>query len=172
MCIWAGDHRCGWLRLVVASSAAALTLHLAVRIVDVPPEWAAVVRCLVFLPPGLVACRFGRRAAWVVAAAGALSFLLPSLVGTLVVEGSLPYSVERLFAGGLLFPVALLAAQEGGQDGLGEASPQRPSSEPAELDRVGDTIQDKPDLKTTLDAILSSTFQLVPYDIAEITLWA
>ena len=30
---------------------------------------------------------------------------------------------------------------------------------------------DGPELKTTLDAILSSTRQLVPYDIAEITLW-
>jgi len=32
-------------------------------------------------------------------------------------------------------------------------------------------INDELDLKTTLDTILSSTCQLVPYDVAEITLW-
>jgi PAS domain S-box-containing protein len=58
-----------------------------------------------------------------------------------------------------------------GQDRLGQALPQQPSGEPVKLDRAGDTIQDRLDLKATLDAILSSTRQLVPYDIAEITLW-
>jgi len=58
-----------------------------------------------------------------------------------------------------------------GQDRLGQALPQRSSGEPVKLDRAGDTIQDRLDLKATLDAILSSTRQLVPYDIAEITLW-
>jgi PAS domain S-box-containing protein len=44
-------------------------------------------------------------------------------------------------------------------------------------DHVGDTVSDQlgsspiPSLKTTLDTVLSSTRQLIPYDIAEITLW-
>ncbi len=51
------------------------------------------------------------------------------------------------------------------------ASPQRPSNEPAALGRIGTTIGDELDLKATLGAILSSTRQFVPYDVAEITLW-
>ena len=46
-----------------------------------------------------------------------------------------------------------------------------PSNEPADLGYRGAVAQDRLDLKTTLDAILSSTRQLVNYDIAEITLW-
>ena len=49
--------------------------------------------------------------------------------------------------------------------------PQRPSNKSAGLNRAGDTVRDEPDLKATLDAILSSTRQLVPYDLAEVTLW-
>ena len=58
-------------------------------------------------------------------------------------------------------------------------SSQRLSNDSVTLNRIvapsGDAHDFGPDitpsLKTTLDAILSSTRQLVPYDIAEITLW-
>ena len=48
---------------------------------------------------------------------------------------------------------------------------RRPSDEPANVDCAVAEAGDRLDLKTTLDAILSSTRQLVAYDIAEITLW-
>lgn len=38
-------------------------------------------------------------------------------------------------------------------------------------ERTGITISDDPNLRTTLDTILSSTSQLIPYDVAEITIW-
>lgn len=48
---------------------------------------------------------------------------------------------------------------------------QRPSSGSPGLTCMSASMRDEFDLGTTLDAILSSTCQLVPYDLAEITLW-
>jgi GAF domain-containing protein len=47
----------------------------------------------------------------------------------------------------------------------------RLSNEPAGPGGIGTAIGGQLDLKSTLDPILSSTRQLVPYDVAEITLW-
>ena len=52
-----------------------------------------------------------------------------------------------------------------------EALSRQPAGEPVVFRRVVFPISDDFDLRTTLDAILSSTCSLVPYDIAEITLW-
>ena len=52
-----------------------------------------------------------------------------------------------------------------------EALSRQPAGEPVVFRRVVFPISDDFDLRTTLDAILSSTCPLVPYDIAEITLW-
>ena len=48
---------------------------------------------------------------------------------------------------------------------------QRELDESAERDYIDGMTHEVPELETTLDAILSSTRQLVPYDIAEVTLW-
>ncbi len=94
-----------------------------------------------------------------------------------------PHAVERLFTSGLLFPVVVLAIRWSERPGSSvskvTASSQQPSNSPTMPNHVAspagdefDLIPDpKPSLKMTLDTILSSTRQLVPYDIAEITLW-
>ena len=86
-----------------------------------------------------------------------------------------PRAIVRLFSGGLFFPVVMLAIRwsERSESPVGEATVSShlnpiDSSVSDEIDLIPDP---KPSLKTTLDAILSSTRQLVPYDIAEITLW-
>jgi len=76
---------------------------------------------------------------------------------------------------GLFFPIALLAARRGQQHGLDDLLPQRSLGEAATIGRADAAFDDQVgapfDLRTTLDAILSSTRQLIPYDVAEITLW-
>ncbi len=77
--------------------------------------------------------------------------------------------VDGLLAGGSLFPVALLAAWWGEQ--RSPVLPRRPSDEAAAVAHIGPATSGGLDLKATLDAILSSTRQFIPYDVAEITLW-
>nr|HID12720.1 GAF domain-containing protein [Anaerolineae bacterium] len=159
-----------WPGVVAAIGTAALTLSLVVWMVKAPPEWATVPRYLLLLPAGLVAYQFGHRMAWIAAVAGALLILL-SLIGAFATEGLSPHVIEGLLASGLLFPTTLLVARWRERRKPAGAPPQRPSDEAAVLARIGTTISGGLDLRTTLDAILSSTRQLIPYDIAEITLW-
>jgi PAS domain S-box-containing protein len=144
-----------------------------------PPHWSAVPRYLLVLPVGLIACCFGRRAAFLAAAAGA-SLILVSLGGASVL-GMLPSPVVSsvvagLLAGGLLFPVALWAAQWGEWRRRPVEPPSWQPARGAEVARrIGSMLRKdlvlSLDLRTTLDAILSNTRRFVPYDVAEITLW-
>ena len=102
----------GWPGWVVAAGAMILALGLVAWMMS-PVEWASVARFLLLLPAGLVAYRFGRRAAWCGAAVGVLLILL-SLIGSFSTAGLTPELVTGLLAGGLLFPITLWAA------GLGE----------------------------------------------------
>jgi PAS domain S-box-containing protein len=124
---------------------------------------------------GLVAYRLGRRWAWVAAATGAflnlisLSALSPTLLPPLS-----SVTVEGLFAGLLLFPVALMAVRWGEQHRAREPVEPlaRQSSDKEELlEHMDAAVSGSSDLRATLDAILFSTHRLVPYDLAEITLW-
>ncbi len=90
-------------------------------------------------------------------------------------------SVTYQFAQGLLLPVAMLAIRWNTQSEsttiLSRRSHISEQSEALEEGGIAtnESFDLSPDqqtsLKTTLDAILSSTRQLVPYDIAEVTLW-
>jgi PAS domain S-box-containing protein len=108
----------------VIVGAAALTLGLAVWMAVAAPEWAAIPRYLLFLPAGLIAYRFGRRAAWIAAAAGTLLILL-SLVKDFARGGLSPHVVVGLFAGALIFLVASSAARWREWRSLGKPSAQR-----------------------------------------------
>ena len=94
-----------------------------------------------------------------------------------------PRAVVRLFSGGLFFPVVMLAIRWNERSKSPVAKVTAPSQRTSDnstvlnyidssgSDETGLVPDPKPSLKTTLDAILSSTRKLVPYDIAEITLW-
>ncbi len=163
-------HRYRGPDVAAAVGAAVLTLGLVAWVVKAPPEWATVPRYLLILPASLIAYRFGRRMAWIAAAVGAL-LILASLVAAFVTGGLSPRVVEGLLASGLLFPATLLVARWGEQHKPVEALLPRPLDEAAVLSRIGTTVSGGLDLRTTLDAILSSTAQLISYDVAEITLW-
>ena len=155
--------------MVAAVGAAVSTLGLVAWIVKAPPEWATVLRYLLILPASLVAYRFGRQTAWIAATSALLIFA--SLVGAFAASALSPQVVERLLASGLLFPASLLVARWGEQHKPVEATSQQPLDEETVLGHIGITINGGLDPRTTLDAILSSTGQLIPYDVAEITLW-
>jgi PAS domain S-box-containing protein len=166
-----GKHRYRWLDGVVIVGAAILALGLVALAVQASPEWATVLRYLLSLPVGLVALRFGRRMAWVAAAIGVVLIIL-SLVWAFVVGVLSSTDVAQgLLAGGFLFPLALLAARWGEQRRLVGVSPQQLQSEAIPLDRFGATVSNSVDLETTLDTILSDARPLIPYDVAEVTLW-
>ena len=146
-----------------------MVFRLAVWGMIVIPEWAGLLRCLVLLQAGLAACLFTRRATSMIAV-GAFSIALLILAHTLFSDDLWAREVESLFTSGVFFPFAMLAIQGEGEKRLDTgASPQRPGNELGNCD--GDTVPARLDLNSTLDAILSSTRQVVPYDIAEITLW-
>jgi PAS domain S-box-containing protein len=169
MCRGAGGPRCMWPGVLVAIGAVVLMLSLVVWMVTAPPEWVKVGYSLLTLPASLVACWGGHRMAWIAVTAGTL-FPLLSQVGGFIAE-LLPFpvihsAIDELLAGRSFFPVVLLAA---GWDEVHRpvgALSQRPSDEAEVEDHTGAF-----DLRATFDAILSSIRQLMPYDIAEITLW-
>ena len=159
-----------WSAVVVGASVVVLTLGLAVWMVKTSPEWATIPRYLLLLPAGLVAYRFGRRMAWIAAMAGALLILVP-LIGVFLAEGLSPHVAEGLLASGLLFPVTWFSAQWGERHRSVGTLRRQPLGEAAVPSRLDTSIGDGPDLRATLDTILSSTRHLIPYDVAEITLW-
>jgi PAS domain S-box-containing protein len=122
-----------------------------------------------------------RRYKWsnALATVGAAAFVL-SLVAW---KGRNPRALESLFTGGVLFPVIMLAIRwnERPKSLLAETSisSQQSSNETmatnhadvAAGEAIDLNLDFKPFLKATLDTLLSSTRQLVPYDVAEITLW-
>ncbi|MDY6874897.1 MAG: GAF domain-containing protein [Chloroflexota bacterium] len=159
-----------WPDVAAAVGAAVSTLGLVAWMVQAPLEWAAVPRYLLVLLAILVVYWFGHRKAWI-AVSGVL-FTFVSLVTVFVAGGPSLYLVEWLLASGLLFPVALLVTRQGGQDeSLVKVPSQRPADEAAVLSRVDITSSDDPDLRITLDTILSNISQLISYDIAGITVW-
>jgi len=164
-----------WPDVIIVIGMAIVALGLAVWSVRVPTEWASIPRLVLVVPVGLVAYRLGRRWAWVAAATGAFLNLisLNALSPTLLPPLS-SVTVEGLFASLLLFPVALMAARwrrkRRVKEPVGPLARQ-PSDKADILGRVGATVSSSSDLRATLDAILSSTNHLVPYDLAEITLW-
>ncbi|MDY7078589.1 MAG: GAF domain-containing protein [Chloroflexota bacterium] len=120
-----------------------------------------------------------RQRGWleVIAAVSAVALLF----GLAVWMVKAPHALEKLFSGSLFFPLVMLTVNWSERSQSSVVSSWQPSSKPMEPDHAGVTLSDddeldpssdlKTSLKTTLDAILSSTRQLVPYDIAEITLW-
>jgi len=116
----------------------------------------------------------GKRREWSSAlfAAGAAALML----GIAVWGIKNSHAAERLVAGGLLFPVIMMAVRWNNsfvvslQPSSGALSvPGRDGTlAGGEVDRSPDL---QPSLEATLDAILSGIRQLVAYDVAEITLW-
>jgi PAS domain S-box-containing protein len=173
----AGVRRYRWAEAIVALGAAVLTLGLAVWMVKTTPEWATVQHHLLILATSLVTYWFCRRAAWPAATAGVL-LILPILISwadAFVADmSSFPITlsvIDGLLAGGSLLSVPLLAICWEGRRGSVEARSQQSSDEAAMTGHVGPAVMGGLDLKATLDAVLSSTRQLIPYDVAEITLW-
>jgi len=149
-------------------------LGLVVWMVKVPPEWVTVRRYLLILPEGLVACWFGHRMAWLATAVVKLlahTSWANVFVAEVLLSSVISPVVDELLAGGSLFPVILLAVWWGEQHGPVEAFPQRPPDEVEVVGHIDTIISGGLDLRTTLDTILSSTRQLIPYDLAEVTLW-
>jgi len=132
------------------------------------PHWASVLRYLLILPVALVAYRFDRRAALGAAALGALLILLSLL---LTAPSTAVGVVNGLLAGGLLFPVALLIAQWKEQRRPTEPPPQQPQEEALAPPQLTLPSSGDVDLETTLDSVLASAHKLLPYDVAEITVW-
>lgn len=164
-----------WPDVVVIVSMALVALGLAVWSVQIPTEWASIPRLALIVPVSVVAYWFGRRWAWIAAATGAsLNLIALSMLSPTLFPPLSSATVEGLFASALLFPVALMAARWREQSKVVEpVEPlvRRPSGKAEMLGRIGAAISSELDLKATLDAILSSTQRLVPYDLAEITLW-
>lgn len=141
---------------LVIGVAAALAGGLIVWM-TIAPSWGAVAACLLLLPVGLIAFRFGHRWAWGGAAVAALLLGVSFLIDpSNRLDG--PSLVERLLIGAFYFLVGQLVAYWSGREKVVERSD--------ETVVVGD-IQ----LKDTLDTILSSMGEIVTYDVAEITLW-
>ncbi len=89
------------------------------------------------------------------------------------------HAAERLLVSSLTLPVFLLAVRWNERAGSLVLSSQPSSTATTVLGHIGGEDNSElgfapdhpPCLESTLDAILSSTGQLVPYDTAEITLW-
>jgi len=159
-----------------AAGVAILALSLVMWMVLGSSEWTTLPRYLLLLPVGLTAYRFGRRVAWIASAVGTLLILF-SLSGTLATEGLSPCVWEGLLAAVLLFPFGQVIARSS-QAIERPAQRSRSAATPStDLHQHAIPLHalhwDVPgaDLRTTLDAILLSTRQLVSYDVAEITLW-
>ena len=155
------EKRRGWPDVIVAVSAAVLTLGLVAWMVKSPPEWVTIPRYLLVLPVSLIASWFGYRAAWLAAAAGAL-LIIVSLASALGTGGLSPQIVEGLLAGGLLFPVALASARWGARPEPTEAPSQQLSDEALRrrmealngLQRVSREISATFDLRRILHLVL------------------
>ncbi len=140
----------GWLDVVAAVGAAISTLGLVAWMVKAPPEWATVPRYLLILPASLVAYRFGRRTAWIAAAAGAL-LILVSLVGAFAIGGLSSHVVEGLLASGLLFSATPLVARWGEQ--------HKPIEMLDVLQRIGQELNATLDLDHILRLVLNEAVQ-------------
>ncbi len=140
----------GWLDVVAAVGAAISTLGLVAWMVKAPPEWATVPRYLLILPASLVAYRFGRRTAWIAAAAGAL-LILVSLVGAFATGGLSSHVVEGLLASGLLFSATPLVARWGEQ--------HKPIEALDVLQRIGQELNATLDLDHILRLVLNEAVQ-------------
>ena len=85
----------------------------------------------------------------------------------------------RLLVSGLFLPAVMMTVRWSEEARSPTVSSRPLMATPKAVERIdtdtgdgyGIARRSKPSLKTTLDAILSSTRQLVPYDVAEITLW-
>jgi len=126
-----------------------------------------------------LAGRHQRRQARTIAIVGAMIAMGLMLGLTMWVAGTL--HAAPLLTGGLLLPVTMLAVQWDTHPESSTTFPRqaRDPDRPADSEDQAITTSrpfdlgpdQQPSLKTTLDAILSSTRQLVPYDLAEVTLW-
>jgi PAS domain S-box-containing protein len=119
----------------------------------------------------------GRHPRWLVAiaAVGAVIVVLGLMVW---VEGD-SRAAGQLLVSALFLPAVMMTVRWS-EDSTSPAVSSRPlMATPKVVERSDADTDDgyrmarrsKPSLKTTLDTILSSTRQLVPYDVAEITLW-
>jgi PAS domain S-box-containing protein len=103
-------HYYQWPDWAVILGAAALTLGLMVWMAVSSPEWAVIPCYLLSLPAGLIAFRFGRRAAWIAAAVGA-SLIFLSLMRDFASEGLSPEVAVGFLAAVLIFLVTSAAAR-------------------------------------------------------------
>lgn len=164
-----------WLDLLVVLIAAFATLGLAIWMAEAPPAWEAIPRYLLILPVALFAYRFGWRWAFVASAVATLLLVISTVSAFSAVTSSSsfpPYLLEALLVAALLFLVGQLAALWGQRRGhLFAGASRRPSDRVEVLGMLSADISGGLDLSETLDAILSSTQQILLYDVAEITLW-
>ncbi len=165
-----GARRCTWTGTTPAGGVAVLVLCLALWGMGVSPGWV-VLRRLIVGTGGEVPLWFAHWLVWSEAAVGGLYIFVSGVCDYIAHVSSLPVmssAVSGLSAGGLFFPAAMFVGGLNKRDGRVETQPQ---SDVAVVGCTGVTENGGLDLKMTLDAILSSTHKLVPYDVAEITLW-
>jgi GAF domain-containing protein len=119
----------------------------------------------------------GKHPRWLVAIA-AVGAVVVVLGLTVWVEGD-SRTAGGLLVNALFLPTVMMTVRWS-EEPTTPAVPSRPlmatpkvvgRSDADTGDGYGMVPRSKPSLKTTLDTILSSTGQLVPYDVAEITLW-
>jgi PAS domain S-box-containing protein len=173
--------------IIKIAAIAGLTLGLVVWMMLGASQWATIPRYLLLLPVGLTAYWFGQRPAWAVSAVGAVLNLI-SLRNAFITPDISPHLVEGVLAAVVLFPIGQVVARWG-RSVEKTSQPSRPDSEQItspssqyqdvaqsirgsqHYEGVLDHVRTDSDLGKTLNSILWSTRQLIPYDVAEITLW-
>ena len=162
------EPRLGWVEVSATAIAVVSALALAVWLFAGPSPWANVPRYLLILPVALAAYLWGRRMAWVAAGIG-----LALILGSLVIDFD-RWSADLvigLWAGGWLFPVAIVAARWREWRASLRAGTGYPFGGTITLDCMYGNGGNGLDMDTTLESILSSARKLIHYDVAEVTLW-
>ncbi len=163
---WVGARQRRWPGAIIVAASLISVLTVVMCIGLASPERVALRQCLLLVPARLVA--FGS-----VAAASVLRVLIAwvGALGRAIQADCLPSAVNAWLGSGLLLPVAMLASRWSDREDSIASSHQPQSGDAPMMRHVGGSGSDGLDLSATLDAILSSTRKLVPYDVAEITLW-
>ena len=174
----------------MTTAAVALLLALGYALTRAPVEWTLLLRLLLPVAVALLALCAGKTVA-LVGSLLALVFLLPGLIQA-ANAGSIPELVYGLAMAALCLLAPFVASPERlrahlerhlaqripGADVIGrplrradEDSLDQQVEELAVLQEITRTIGASLNLRTTLEAILTSARRLIAFDMAEITLW-